>query len=177
MAERGSFWDKAQVLIAVAGGLIGAAYIVSPDLRRDVEIHITNRAAWYYAGKYVVHAAPEFAPGGWEGVADGCAGKAPERSFYHVAWDEDRPFDDAVFETMKGQILLSLGDGPPTPGRDATRDAERFSQTPIVSIARPDQCYYVRDAVWRDIGPVAGCDGVERETRFHWVEAVRVTCD
>ena len=90
------------LLIFCCGAIVGVVYLLSPDLRRDLEINILNRQAWYYLGKYVERGDddPDYAPGGWEGAADGC--DKPERTFYHSAWDENAPFDDSPHSDFAG---------------------------------------------------------------------------
>lgn len=167
--------DVVNLGVVLAGGLIGALYIVSPETRRALEVNVLHRHAWYYLGKYVERPDdPDNGPGGWEGALDGC--DQPERTFYHAAWDENRPFDPALIATLPESILFSINEIP-TAGRTGALDDDRFSDNPIVTLAQRDQCYLVLQTAARPLGLRPGCDGKMRPATAYWAEMVRITCD
>lgn len=173
--SRGVVVDLANVVIFAGGALLGVLYIISPDLRRNIEIYVTNRSAWYYLGKYVERPGdPEHGPGGWEGAPEGC--KEPERTMYHVAWDEDRPFDQNIIKTLPGTILISFNEKPAV-GREGHINDDRFSDNPIVALAPQGRCYFVKQVARRPIGEPPACDGVKRASVAYWAEMTFITCD
>ena len=175
MARTRGVVDLANVVALGATALLGVVYIVSPDLRRQVEIHLTNRAAWYYMGKYVQRPEdPKHGPGGWEGAPEGCA--TPERTFYHVAWDEEQPFEESVIDTLPGKILISVNETP-TAGRVGHAQDDRFSDNDIVALAVSGRCYFVKQIARRPLGERPGCDGLRRPSVAYWAEMTYITCD
>lgn len=166
--------DLTNLVVVISGAALGISYLVSPDLRRTLEINVFHRSAWYYVGKYVERPDGEYAPGGWENELDGC--ERSEVNFYYVGWDESVPFPTEMLFELPGKILVSLDDRR-TAGRRGDIDDDRFSDNEIVALSQPGQCYYVRQVAERPLGPAKGCDGVERESIAYWAEAVRITCD
>ncbi|MEM9726757.1 MAG: hypothetical protein AAF909_15035 [Pseudomonadota bacterium] len=175
MAQARAVVDLANVAVIAGGAMLGITYIVSPDIRRQVEVNLTNRAAWYYLGKYVERPGDaDHGPGGWEGAPEGC--EKPERTFYHVAWSEAAPFETDVFDALPGKILISINETP-TAGRTGHIDDPRFSDNDIVSLAPPGRCYFVKQVAARPLGPRPACNGAVLESTAYWAEMTFVTCD
>lgn len=179
-----------QSLVVITLAAAAVIFFFAPELRRFLEVQF-NREAWYYVGKYLPSQEPrggEDWTGGWEGGPELCpldphsgSRPPPERSFYHPIWEEDRAFNDrGLGERLAGRILISNDGVSPTPGRGAEADDDvpeaGLSDNPVVTLARPGQCYYVVEMVAKERFAL-DCNMTARPTRFWWMRGVRVTCE
>ncbi|MEM7216030.1 MAG: hypothetical protein AAF423_10850 [Pseudomonadota bacterium] len=140
-----------------------------PDLRRFVEINVTNRGAWYYMGVY----KPSEKRWGYYDTEE----NEPRRrikNFYSANWKfRDGKLTLEHIRSAEGSILVPISDIP-VMGRSAEKpwSGDNWkSNNPIVAIANKSDCLYVHN-----IETVA-TKSRNNPSLLLWMWATKITCD
>lgn len=155
--------------------LIATLYFVLPDLRRWVELNLTNRYAWYMVG--VIKPAEQR----WALYPEN---GEPFQNYYHVDWQKWRdgkrnPIVPATINRALGSVLIHeathnvLGRS-----QETIEEADgRKSNNKVIAISTSNDClvpsqFLFVDATGKDVS-----ENNAIQTAYVWMWAAKVTCN
>lgn len=156
--------------------ILATAYFIFPDLRRFVEINLTNKKAWYAVGR--VKPAQER----W--AIDTNNNKITHRNYYYAGWSswhnkKRRKIVQATINSALNKVVVHsidhhvMGRGP----EKGVQKDNKKSNNDVISLSLKNECFIPHKFSFTDINGTVVHDNTTADTVHVWMYATKVTCN